>query len=95
MGMGYVIIGINKILEIITMKVVKAMGCQTESSELQYIAVYTFIAQLMNTGFLVMLANANLGEQRIALISQAFITGSDPDFNNRWFISVGDIIVQS
>ena len=71
------------------------MGCQTESQELIYVTMYSFIAQLLNTGFLLMLANSNLAEQGIPLLSSMMKAGPDPDFNNRWFKSVGDVMLQS
>lgn len=91
--MAYVIIAINLVLNQITLKVVRNMGCQTESQELMYITMYSFVSQILNTGFLLLLANCNIAEQSIPIISRLLSAGPDPDFGSRWFKSVGDTMV--
>ena len=59
---------------------------------MMYITRSVFICIFFNTGFLVMLCNANLLEQGSML--SAF-NGNDTDFNRNWFTSQGDTIVKS
>lgn len=59
---------------------------------MMYITRSVFICIFFNTGFLVMLCNANLLEQSSML--SAF-NGNDTDFNRNWFTSQGDTIVKS
>lgn len=55
-----------------------------------YITNAVFICIFFNTGFLVMLCNANLEDQGFA-----FFNGNDSDFNTNWFTSQGETIVGS
>lgn len=60
-----------------------------------YITMYSFVSQILNTGFLLLLANSNLAEQGIPFVSTLLEAGPDPDFGARWFKSVGDTMVQT
>jgi hypothetical protein len=60
---------------------------------MKYITDSVFICIFFNTGFLLMLCNANLEVQSRLLGS--FFTGSDSDFNQNWFTTMGDTIVGS
>lgn len=57
---------------------------------MSYITNAVFICIFFNTGFLVMLCNANTQSQGIA-----FFNGQDTDFNTRWLTSQGETIVGS
>jgi hypothetical protein len=46
----------------LVIKVIEAIGCSTESTQMIYITDMVFICQLFNTGFLLMLCNGNLSE---------------------------------
>jgi hypothetical protein len=59
---------------------------------MKYTTDAVFICQFFNTGFLLMLCNANLTEQSGLL---SMFDGTDSDFNQNWFSSIGDTIVGS
>jgi hypothetical protein len=61
------------------------MGCRTDSEEMSYTGNWIFIAIWLNSGWLLMIANANLIDQNIPILSRALSGGVDPDFNSRWF----------
>lgn len=55
-----------------------------------YITYAVFFTTFLNT-IMVLFVNANLTNQSIILGS--IFNGADPDFNNRWFISIGDTVI--
>lgn len=59
---------------------------------MKYITRAVFIAQFFNTGLLLMIVNADFSKLGIPFISK-FLRGNDPDFNQRFFIQVGDAVV--
>jgi hypothetical protein len=56
------IIAVNVVIRMAVIEIINAVGCQTESDQMRYITDSVFICIFFNTGFLVMLCNANLGE---------------------------------
>lgn len=75
------------------MKVFETTGCQTESQQMKYTTNAIFISQFVNTGIMLLVVNANLEFQGGPL--KKVFHGTDPDFNQRWFSTVGDTIVGS
>lgn len=51
-----------------------------------------FFIQLLNTAFLLMIANAHLSNTPIYYIP---IYNNDPDFTSAWYIFVGDSLVKT
>jgi hypothetical protein len=78
------IIVINMVIRMIVIEIINAVGCQTESEQMRYITDSVFICIFFNTGFLVMLCNANLENQ--GPMFKGF-HGNDTDFNRNWFTS--------
>jgi len=58
---------------------------------MSYITDMVFVCQLFNTGFLLMLCNADLSEQG----SFVFTNGNLADFDSQWFIQMGGTVVGS
>lgn len=58
---------------------------------MKYVTDSVFICIFFNTGFLLMLCNANLQEQ--GLFVAKYFKGHDSDFNQNWFTGMGDTIV--
>lgn len=75
-GLKFLIIFLNVVLRIIIIKVIEQVRSSTRSKEMIYITDLVFICQLFNTGFLLMICNANLNEQ-----SNPVFNGLLPDFN--------------
>jgi hypothetical protein len=84
------IIVLNTVLRMIVIEIVNFTGCNTESGQMSYVTNAVFICIFFNTGFLVMLCNANLEDQGMSLFN-----GNDSDFNAQWFNSQGETIVGS
>lgn len=70
------------------------VGEDTFSQRLASITNGVFVAQFFNTGFLLLLVNANLGEQLPSHIAQ-FLNGSYYDYDQKWYQNVGSKIVQT
>jgi len=88
----YLIIIINTVIRMIVIKIIALVGIDTESSQMKYTTDAVFVCIFFNTGFLLMLCNANLSEQSSLL---SMFNGSDSDFNQNWFNSIGDTVVQA
>ena len=58
----YLIIIINTVIRMIVIKIIQLVGVDTESSQMKYTTDAVFVCQFFNTGFLLMLCNANLKE---------------------------------
>jgi len=56
----YLIIIINTVLKTVVVKIIDAVGCDTQSSEMSFVMVAVFITTLFNTGFLLLIVNGNL-----------------------------------
>lgn len=59
-ALGIIIQVINYALKAITKLIVHEMGCRTDSEEMSYTGNWIFIAIWLNSGWLLMIANANL-----------------------------------
>jgi hypothetical protein len=77
-SLGYLIIAINYVIRELIIKGIYWVGEKTETSKLTYITNFTFYAQFFNTGFLLLLANANFQEQPIM---KKIDGGSMSDYN--------------
>mmetsp|Transcript_8384 Transcript_8384/g.14010 ORF Transcript_8384/g.14010 Transcript_8384/m.14010 type:complete len:683 (+) Transcript_8384:250-2298(+) len=56
----YIIIIFNYVIRVVVIKLINLVGCSTESTQMKYITDCVFACQFFNTGFLLMLCNANL-----------------------------------
>jgi len=72
------ITAINIVIRTGIISVIKWVGEKTETVQLMYITNFTFYGQFFNTGFAVLLANANFSEQPIMSNIDG---GSIGDFN--------------
>ena len=59
------------------------------TKESTHITRALFICLLFNTGFLIMIAGADLSHQGISLIKFGYYT----DFNQDWYFTNGDIMI--
>ena len=58
----YLIIIINTVIRMAVIIIINKVGYMTESNQMKYITDSVFICIFFNTGFLLMLCNANLGD---------------------------------
>lgn len=93
-GIKYLIIILNTVIRMVVIAIISRMGCSTESTQLVYVTNMVFICQFFNTGILPMLCTANLEGQLPPKLIRAFgLHGDSRDFNQNWFIVIGDTIV--
>jgi hypothetical protein len=55
----YAVIIINTVIRMAIMDIVTKIGCSTHSKQSLYITICVFICQFFNTGFLLLLVDAN------------------------------------
>jgi len=95
-GIKYVIIILNYVIRTAVILIITMVGCDTESDQLIYITNMVFICTFFNTGILPMLCTANLEGQLPPFITNALsLKGDSSDFNQNWFVNIGDTIVGS
>jgi len=87
------IIAVNWVLRKSSVYMIKYwIGYPTKTEEMIQITKMTFYVVFLNTGWLLMLSNANMSEQPISF---GLTQGVYSDFNSDWFSSVGVIVVQT
>lgn len=79
-----VIILFNVILQQSIISLVSWIGYDTRSQELTKITNWVFMAQYFNTGFLLLLVNANMTEHSPKVITSAF-QGPFYDYGQQWY----------
>ena len=76
------------------MAIIELIGCRTESEKLIYTSLAIFAAQFFNTALLITIVNANFSNSSYQIL-RWLCEGNDPDFNQRWFVVVGNVITGS
>ena len=89
-ALSYLLIGINYILRTICIMLVNWIGFPTETIRLSKTTSVTFWVQFFNSGFLLLLINANLSEQPFSF---GLTSGSLPDFSYGWYRGPGNVII--
>jgi hypothetical protein len=92
-SISFVTIGANMVLKEVIIMLTCWVGYATYSEELTSITKGVFLAQFFNTGFQLLIVNANLKEYSTGLGS--VFDGPFPDYNPAWFDNVGDLTMQS
>ena len=83
----------NVILTNLTVNQVNKIGYPTHSKTYTQISFYIFVATFFNTGVVILIANAALGE-KIPLVAMVF-SGLFNDYSFDWYGNVGNQIVVS
>lgn len=86
--------GVNLLLKFATIKLVEWVGEETESKQKVLITRSVFYAQFFNTGFLILIVNANLKQYEPKEITM-FFDGSFTDYMPQWYLDVGIKITQT
>lgn len=89
-ALSYLLIGINYILRTVCIMLVDWIGLPTETQRLSKTTSVTFWVQFFNSGFLLLLINANLSGQPFSF---GLTSGSFSDFQGGWYRSVGNVII--
>ena len=90
----YAVIIINTVIRMAIMIIIKEVGCGTHSKQSALITICVFFCQFFNTGFLLLLVDANFTQQGNSFFFQYF-DGKQSDFNQNWYKKTGDTIVGS
>lgn len=75
-------------LKLIIIKLVEWVGEDTNSEQKSSITNGVFYAQFFNTGFLLLLVNANLTEHQPQFLTK-FVKGPHFDYMPQWYTEVG------
>ena len=89
-SLKYFITGVNYILRTACILLVAWISYPTETEKLEMTTKVTFAVQYFNTAFLLLLVNADLGEQPITF---GLTGGIESDFDKTWFKVIGNTIV--
>ena len=86
--MSFAIVAINTVLRLVLITLIKWIGEDTHSQQLKSITNGVFITQFLNTGFLMLLVQANLNEVNFPLGEKVF-KGPFYDYLPLWYTAVG------
>lgn len=90
-----VIVVINLILKMITISLITWIGYDTYSELMTKITNGVFYALFFNTGILLLLVYANLGEVSLGLGLSKTFKGPYPDYTAEWYKIVGGTLVST
>jgi len=93
-SIAFIIVAVNVILKLVTIKLVEWVGEDTESCQKALITKSVFYAQFFNTGFLILIVNANLTEHDPHGFTKYF-DGPFTDYMPQWYLDVGLKILQT
>ena len=89
------VIVINYVMRNLVILLVKKLSYRTRSQESRDLLIYIFIIQFINTGPFLLLANADMSESGIPLLSNLFVFGEHRDFTVSWYKDVGKIVINA
>ncbi len=87
-SIAFIIIGVNIVLKTVIIKLITWIGEDTISERLASITNGVFYAQFFNTGFLLLLVNANITEHGPHVFTR-FFRGRYYDYIPDWYGDVG------
>lgn len=93
-SVAFIIIAVNIVLKMATVKGITWVGEDTNSQQLGSITNGVFVAQFFNTGILILLVNGNMSEHSPQFFTK-FIQGPFYDYMPQWYVDVGYKIVQT
>lgn len=93
-SISFVTIGVNYFLKEIIIVMTAWVGYETNSEFLTSVIKGVFLAQFFNTGFQLLIVNANLREYGDNIFARQF-NGPFTDYNPEWYNNVGDLTLQS
>ena len=82
---------VNTIIRTINIILIKFIGYHTESSEITAIMVSIFVATFFNTAILLLLADADLTQNRF--ISWIPLRGPYPDLTENWYLNIAPSLI--
>ena len=96
-GVAFLIVGVNFVLKVILVDLIKSLRLKTVTKETNYTMITIFVGQFINTAVLIVLNNASFkdfdgGNGPLSLI---FFVGTETDFSVNWYRTVGDTIMKT
>lgn len=97
MGVSFLIVGVNFVLKVILVDLIKSLRLKTVTLETNYTMVTIFVGQFVNTAVLIVLNNANFKDfdGGNGPLSMVFFTGTETDFTVNWYKVVGTTIMRT
>jgi hypothetical protein len=97
MGVSFLIVGVNFVLKVILVDLIKSLRLKTVTLETNYTMITIFVGQFINTAVLIVLNNANFkdfdgGNGPLSLV---FFVGVETDFSVAWYKTVGTTIMRT
>lgn len=97
MLVSFLIVGVNFLLRMILVDMIKTLRLRTVTAETNYTMVAIFVGQFVNTALLLLFNSANFadidgGKGPLSLI---FVVGDRTDFDVEWYRSVGAILMKT
>lgn len=97
MCVSFLIVGVNFVLKVILVDLIKSLRLKTVTLESNYTMITIFVGQFINTAVLIVLNNASFkdidgGEGLLSLI---FFVGTETDFSVNWYKTVGTTIMRT
>jgi len=91
-SLGYVIVGVNIVIRTIMIMLITWIGYASETTKLARITTITFVMLFFNTAFLLMMVNADMGEQPWSF---GLTKGHYSDFSAMWWKVIGNSITST
>lgn len=97
MAISGLIVGVNFILKVVVIKLVQSLRLDTRSKETTYIMGFIFASQFINTGFLLLLNEANFADfdGGDGILSSIFFIGRYTDFSEQWYRTTGMLLMRT
>ena len=86
---------INIILKNLCIILINNIGYFYKSRVISRIVISVFIAQFVNTAFIVLLAHANFHNAPFEWDTNKWFKQSYSDFTSDWYISIGETLIQT
>jgi len=97
MGVSFLIVGVNFVLKVILVTLIKELRLKTVTLETNYTMITIFVGQFINTAVLIVLNNASFKDfdNGTGPLSLIFFVGAETDFNVVWYKIVGTTIMRT
>ena len=97
MGVSFLIVGVNYILKIILVYLIKSLHLKTVTKETIITMITIFVGQYVNTAVLILLKNASFKDfdGGSGFASIIFFVGFETDFSVNWYRTVGTTIMRT
>lgn len=97
MCVSFLIVGVNFVLKVILVDLIKSLRLKTVTLETNYTMITIFVGQFINTAVLIVLNNASFKDfdEGAGPLSLIFFVGTETDFSVTWYKVVGATIMRT